>query len=133
MPGYTPTVWAAGDTVTSAKLNKMEQGIADGYSSGGGLVINITVENDSATMDKTWQEIYDAYSTGQNVVIIERNEDEYGYSIYQNIINSVGCDTSDSSPTYIVEYRDSNFITTSASGYPQTSTTGGGDGGGGIK
>lgn len=24
---YTPTVWAAGDVVTSAKLNKMEQGI----------------------------------------------------------------------------------------------------------
>ena len=25
---YTPTNWTAGDTVTSAKLNKMEQGIA---------------------------------------------------------------------------------------------------------
>lgn len=25
---YTPTQWKAGDTVTSAKLNKMEQGIA---------------------------------------------------------------------------------------------------------
>ena len=26
---YTPTQWKAGDTVTSAKLNKMEQGIAN--------------------------------------------------------------------------------------------------------
>ena len=26
---YTPTNWKAGDTVTSAKLNKMEQGIAN--------------------------------------------------------------------------------------------------------
>lgn len=27
---YEPTVWQAGDTVTSAKLNKIEQGIAGG-------------------------------------------------------------------------------------------------------
>lgn len=27
---YNPTNWQAGDTVTSAKLNKMEQGIANG-------------------------------------------------------------------------------------------------------
>ena len=26
---YTPTTWAAGDTVTSAKLNKIEQGITN--------------------------------------------------------------------------------------------------------
>ena len=30
---YTPTQWKAGDTVTSAKLNKMEQGIVNGNSS----------------------------------------------------------------------------------------------------
>ena len=27
---YTPTTWVNGDTITAAKLNKMEQGIADG-------------------------------------------------------------------------------------------------------
>lgn len=56
---YTPTQWKDGDLVTSAKLNKMEQGIAAG---GGVLIVNITQENDSElpVLDKTWQEIHDA-------------------------------------------------------------------------
>ena len=36
---YTPTNWKAGDTVTSTKLNKMEQGIA---ASGGGLLESLS-------------------------------------------------------------------------------------------
>lgn len=54
---YEPTQWSAGDTVTSAKLNKMEQGIA---SAGGGIITGI-IDNDAQTitLDKTWQEIWD--------------------------------------------------------------------------
>lgn len=33
---YEPTIWQAGDTITSAKLNKLEQGVAEG---GGGVFI----------------------------------------------------------------------------------------------
>lgn len=51
---YTPTTWAAGDTVTAAKLNKLEQGVAAG---GGVLVVH---EEFGGVLDKTWQEIYDA-------------------------------------------------------------------------
>ena len=29
---YEPTNWQAGDTITSARLNKLEQGVADGGS-----------------------------------------------------------------------------------------------------
>lgn len=56
---YTPTQWKDGDLVTSAKLNKMEQGIAAG---GGILIVNIVQENDSAppVLDRIWQEIHDA-------------------------------------------------------------------------
>lgn len=50
---YEPTNWKTGDVVTSAKLNKIEQGIADG----GVLVVN---RDSSGTLDKTWQEILDA-------------------------------------------------------------------------
>ena len=50
---YEPTNWQAGDIVTSAKLNKIEQGIA----AGGGILV---VHNENGTLDKTWQEIYDA-------------------------------------------------------------------------
>jgi len=54
---YTPTEWKAGDTVTSAKLNKIEQGIAAG---GGILIVHATIKNNFPTLDKTWQEIHDA-------------------------------------------------------------------------
>ena len=67
---YTPTTWAAGDTVTAAKLNKLEQGVASG---GGVLVVHATVADSTATYDKTWKEINDSevpvfihnYSQGQ--------------------------------------------------------------------
>ena len=59
---YNPTNWKAGDTVTSAKLNKMEQGIANG---GGMTVIHIDNEG---ILDKTWQEIYDI---GCGIVAVE--------------------------------------------------------------
>jgi len=49
---YELTEWKSGDVVTSAKLNKIEQGIA----SGGVLVATDT----EGTLDKTWQEIHDA-------------------------------------------------------------------------
>ena len=49
---YEPTVWKSGDVVTSAKLNKIEQGIANA----GAMIVH---DNDG-TLDKTWQEIYDA-------------------------------------------------------------------------
>ena len=50
---YTPTNWKSGDVVTSAKLNKLEQGVA---SAGGVLIVTET----NGTLDKTWQEIHDA-------------------------------------------------------------------------
>ena len=59
---YEPTVWKAGDTVTSAKLNKMEQGIASSSSNSGGvLIVEKVMNNNITTLNKTWQEIYDAF------------------------------------------------------------------------
>lgn len=54
---YTPTTWATGDTITSTKLNKMEQGIANAG--------NIMIATDSSTtLDKTFAEIYNALHDG---------------------------------------------------------------------
>lgn len=44
---YEPTVWQAGDTITSARLNKLEQGVAEG--GGGVLVIEATVTKDESS------------------------------------------------------------------------------------
>ena len=64
---YEPTTWKAGDTVTSAKLNKMEQGIAN---SGGSFIITASALSDNPTLDKTWQEIYDAAEAHQDIKLI---------------------------------------------------------------
>ena len=53
---YTRNTWKSGDTVTSAKLNNMEDGIA----SSGAFIVHGTVSEDIITLDKTWREIYDA-------------------------------------------------------------------------
>lgn len=52
---YTPTEWQSGDIVTSEKLNKIENGIAD---AGGVLVA--TVDTQTYALDKTWKEIDEA-------------------------------------------------------------------------
>ena len=64
---YTPTNWKAGDTVTSAKLNKMEQGIANGS---GTLIVHMINGENASTLDKTWQEIYDA---APNVILYDES------------------------------------------------------------
>lgn len=61
---YEPTVWKDGDLVTSAKLNKLEQGVA---SSGASVfMVNATYnENDqSYVLDKTAGEIIEAFQRG---------------------------------------------------------------------
>lgn len=50
---YEPTNWKSGDVVTSTKLNKMEQGIANA----GALVCTA---DQNGVLDHTWQEIHDA-------------------------------------------------------------------------
>lgn len=44
---YTPTNWTTGDTITATKLNKMEQGIADGGGGSWDAVIRLVHANNS--------------------------------------------------------------------------------------
>jgi hypothetical protein len=61
---YTKNTWKSGDTVTSAKLNNMEEGIAAASGGGGALVVNLSIDGDDKfVMDKTWKEIRDAMAT----------------------------------------------------------------------
>ena len=64
---YTPTTWAAGDTVTAAKLNNMETGIANAVNA---FIVNLTPTalDYSGTMDKTVAEIDAAYQAGKQIV-----------------------------------------------------------------
>lgn len=109
---YTPTEWKTGDVVTSTKLNKLEQGVANAGGGSGVLVVNV---NDGA-LDKTWQEIHDAgfaVTFGDGIdsgymicVSIYAEEEEYGVSFW----------------TFGVS-EPMLFIASSATGYPQIPNT----------
>ena len=65
---YDPTIWKSGDVVTSAKLNKIEKGIEDAGSGGGGGAL-IAIKNlQDFTLNKTAGEIFDAFYAGQMVI-----------------------------------------------------------------
>lgn len=108
---YTPTEWKSGDTITSAKLNKMEQGIAAGGSGGGVLVVHGS-DDDNPVLDKTWQEIKDAYDADGVVIMVN----SYGDICYMSTVPA------SSEGTYYVGFFSSggtdNYTTNSASGYP---------------
>ena len=56
---YSKQTWASGDTVTAAKLNHMEDGIANAGGSGGGYeVVNVYKENGAYKLDKTFSEMW---------------------------------------------------------------------------
>lgn len=101
---YEPTNWKSGDVVTSAKLNKMEQGIAN---AGGALV----VANNNGTLNKTWKEIHDAAP----LVWVE---EDGGYFALGAVLEASG----NYIATFIQPQPDMNnillFITDSADGYP---------------
>lgn len=55
---YTPTSWQNGDVITSAKLNKIENGIAN--AGGGTDILFATIDTSTRALDKTWQELVNA-------------------------------------------------------------------------
>lgn len=79
---YTKNTWVTGDIVTSAKLNHMEDGIANA----GGLVVNIDWDEtlQTSVLDKTWQEINNAFPS---VAIIDSESGQQAY-----IVTEVGYD-----------------------------------------
>lgn len=85
---YTPTNWQTGDTITAAKMNKLEQGVADA-GGGGGLVVNV-VENpgEDTVLDKTAAEISAAADTGC-VAIKRPSDDTPGFMDYMPV-TSIG-------------------------------------------
>ena len=97
---YEPTTWKSGDTVTSAKLNKMEQGIANA-GGGGALVVTAT----EGTLNKTWQEIHDAAPL---VSYYNPSDGQYRW------LTAIGAEGSE----YWVTFDSAGATASSADGYP---------------
>ena len=125
---YEPTNWKAGDTVTSAKLNKLEQGIA--AASGGGGVLVVHFDTNTLALDKTYSEIKAAAETG--IVVIQTRPSEYFMmsglvtTVVEPPANTVyGIDgISFMIIGESVITQPMQFITDSANGYPTIQTQG---------
>lgn len=115
---YEPTVWATGDVITSTKLNKLENGLAEASGGGGGggtgvLVVNV---DENSALDKTWQEIHDApfavltYTNGSNIYVRDFliNTHGHGSNYYANF-----AEISENGTITV-----SLFAASSADGYP---------------
>lgn len=70
---YVEHTWTNGETITAAKMNNIEEGIAEAAQSGGGGALIVNSSYSSAVgnyvLDKTAQEIYDALLSGTPVYI----------------------------------------------------------------
>lgn len=97
---YESTVWKAGDTVTSAKLNKLEQGVADVSDA---FVVNIF----GGRLDKTWREIYE----GNYYFIASRFNN---YKVIQ-LITNVGIDNDE---YYVSSGNNVRYTADDIDGYP---------------
>ena len=80
---YEPTNWKAGDTVTSAKLNKIEQGISE--NSGSSIFkVGIVGEEGSMRFDKTFKEIRDAMKNDTPAYVVI--SDEKFFAMYPIVV-----------------------------------------------
>lgn len=89
---YEKETWATGDTITAAKLNNMEDGIANVDP----FIITMTEEGVVVSSDKTWREIYTAFRAGRVCIYIwdEELEDQEEQTYTQHRMGSiVGADT----------------------------------------
>lgn len=107
---YEPTVWKDGDLVTSAKLNKLEQGVANG---GGTLIVNLSINESQVSgsgmppmiCNKTAGEIYEAFRN-DNVKFIFKPVD-----YFEAIMNLTSCNRSPAGYFFIIFNPELNNFT----------------------
>lgn len=116
---YTPTEWKTGDIVTSTKLNKLEQGVANAGGGGGLIEIGVTSTEDADTLQKTGQEILDYIEAGYLPYIRLTNESIPGY-FELHMLRGAGADTGGGSTvnSYAFGFGDVVFFCTNLSDYP---------------
>ncbi len=97
---YEPTNWKAGDVVTSAKLNKLEQGVAN--AGGGVLVVGTVPVANRIVCDKTAAEMWAAAKAG--AVVIDGGT--FVYLVLQSIMDEGYTFICTNDTTFSAEFDD---------------------------
>lgn len=81
---YEPTVWQTGDVVTSQKLNKLEQGVADAGGGGGALIVDTELlHEDSIKCLITAGEMLAAAKVGPVIIKFSFGGEDYYFNVIQ--------------------------------------------------
>lgn len=111
---YEKNTWAKGDVVTSAKLNHMEDGIANA----GVLVVGTTEEDNTIVLDKTWQEIYDSPLAVVRTPLEETDETGYATMLVTQVWFSPDTSVLERYKVTIAADEPITFRAETAGGYP---------------
>ena len=95
---YEPTVWKANDVITSAKLNKLEQGVANSV---------LVVETNNGSLNKTWKQIHDA-----GFAVVHMAGGDVGVLSFCNVVDNEYC------VNFIGEGGPSSYSALTEDGYP---------------
>lgn len=84
---YEPTAWKSGDVVTSAKLNKLEQGVANTV-----FIVTLSYDEETNTysLDQQYADIVAAYEAGANLFCsVEEGAPLHGMTYMASASNSM--------------------------------------------
>lgn len=114
---YESTVWKTGDVVTSSKLNKLENGVANSAGDGNLIVHETVTEDGDSTiymLDKTWQELYDMMPT-HSIMVLRDYEDGNSYARYSDRVSGMHYVSSQ----YSVESGSTQYTCNNPNEYPR--------------
>lgn len=118
---YEPTNWKAGDVVTSAKLNKLEQGVAGAGGTGGVFIVHRTESSEEFRLDKTWLEILSALTAEQLVAVCYATNDDGSGNPAATVELATEAYYNDEKGVYNVHVGDLKYHTSNPNNYPTVS------------
>lgn len=114
---YTSHTWTDGETITAAKLNNIEEGIAEAAESGGGGLTLIPWEYDNETskitLSMTFQDMMDGMVSGSLYAFRMPDDELGGWNVSKGVFLTVGINESNLDASF----GDYYFMADSASGY----------------
>lgn len=108
---YDPTVWKSGDTITSAKLNKLENGLAEASGGGTGGGVLVVIADEPMANPPSWvTDIFDNYLIYETNVTYAQYHEAFTSNVLGLSTPANGGIFSSKRQQMIAEFMDFGFI-----------------------